>query len=770
MNSDGAGNNFLHLNDASASGGGNDTSHYLAPAVSRSQQLREIRFQQCLRLDEMLMEQFRLKQMRHQQQRQQGNSFGGQNGGDVGHYEGMRQSQPPTTMVATMNDDGASLRSPESMMPSFNNNNSFHLQNSIHPKRVQSPSRTGRQQQDHRQLTRSLPIMPNNDNNTRFFQSTTQFQGHQILEDLRAHIHRQSLQLQQLQQQIDDSSSSSSSFQPASFFPSQQQRLKQQQQQNELTHSFQGISSNVNSSSKVNKNDGAGMTKASSSTASQSLFHHEDALGFCRDFNTNGYGGDKSSNNNINSMNPPPIGWQQQQMSTIINNNTTRLSTIINNNLAQTSPSTPLSPSTNTLPSSSEDSNQMKRRRLNSDQMLQMFLSDVIIESPHEIDGRTLLVPTSTKMTTNDGVDIGITAVENSKSSNSAEDEIDELEPFSISPVVANNRLSLDLGGFADFFLGRHQVITNVEDTNSIPPPPLFGINKAEKQQQQQLNKAKDINKKTKQCTSTTPKESHQIITPSTAAISELTAEIRSRAMKQEQQQKKKERATSPSDETQDSTESNQDESTTTAAAVTGLAKIASVMEASQTSQQNIHDWDKRFGLRRAHSKTMRESCRSRKKVLEFLKGEIKEGKDSVLSELFAGTPSERSTMPESSTSAAINSGDAMKIEQEEDNSLHSPSPSSLHGDEVIEEDVEMCTTKKVKEDNHGELERMFRRASLDCVENVMGKEYSLLQRGRQTSSESSSGCSDKSVADTLMPMIPQPQETDRKQYHARGA
>merc|ERR1712007_380055 len=50
--------------------------------------------------------------------------------------------------------------------------------------------------------------------------------------------------------------------------------------------------------------------------------------------------------------------------------------------------------------------------------------------------------------------------------------------------------------------------------------------------------------------------------------------------------------------------------------------QFALTMEASQASQQSIHDWDKKFGLRRAHSKTMRESCRSRKRVLDFLKGE----------------------------------------------------------------------------------------------------------------------------------------------------
>jgi len=818
---EGTGNNFCHLNNASASGGGNDTNHS-APAVSRSQQMREIQFQQNLRLDEMLMEQFRLKQRRREQdqRQQQGGSYGGrQNGGDAGHYQGMSQSQPPTSMMATMSDNGASLRSPQQQnsrefrMPSFanssdDNSNIFHLQDSFQPERIQSPSRRGRQQQGHQQLTRSLPLMHNNNNNnldntTQFSQSMTQFQGHQSVEDLRADIHRRTLQLQQLQRQkIDDSSTSSSLLQPASSFPSQPQR-PQQQHQNRLPHSFKGTSSNMNNSSNIKNNGGTsfrhsnsdplGVTTTSTSTASKPLFHREDPLGFCREVNTNGYGSSSSSNNNTNSSNPPPlVNLQQQQMTTIININLARASTIINTNITQTSSPTPLSPITKAFPPPlSGVSSQMKRRRLNSDQMMQMFLSDVIIESPHKLSGKRLLAPTSTKRTTDAGVESGITAANPNagrSSSSSAGNDIIEPEPFSISPVI-------DLGSFADFFLGTTQEGNNTnpgDNMNTIsPPPPPFGMKQclpntsdqamnpsplppADEATKQQANKAKDVNNKTKQGTTNTPKDkSHHIITPSTAAISELTAEIRSQAKKQEQKQKK-ERATSPSDETQDSSESNQDDKpTTTAADAAGLAKIASVMEASQTSQQNIHDWDRKFGLRRAHSKTMRESCRSRKKVLDFLKGEIKEGKGSVLSELYAGvisSTSEGSTVQEGSTSAPTNSDDVMKTEQEEDSSLHSPSPPSMHGDEVNEEDIEMSTTEKVKEDNDGELERMFRRASLDCVENVMGKELSLLRRGRQSSSGSSSDCSDKSAADTLMPMMPLPQETDRVQYHARGA
>ena len=45
---------------------------------------------------------------------------------------------------------------------------------------------------------------------------------------------------------------------------------------------------------------------------------------------------------------------------------------------------------------------------------------------------------------------------------------------------------------------------------------------------------------------------------------------------------------------------------------------LGSSMKASQDSQQSIHDWDRKMGLRRSHSKTMRASSRTRKKLQEL--------------------------------------------------------------------------------------------------------------------------------------------------------
>ena len=62
---------------------------------------------------------------------------------------------------------------------------------------------------------------------------------------------------------------------------------------------------------------------------------------------------------------------------------------------------------------------------------------------------------------------------------------------------------------------------------------------------------------------------------------------------------------------------------------VPGLSasKMNQVMEAfceamaqSHKSQQAIHDWDRKMGLKRSHSKTMRQTMRSRKKIKSMLK------------------------------------------------------------------------------------------------------------------------------------------------------
>ena len=53
------------------------------------------------------------------------------------------------------------------------------------------------------------------------------------------------------------------------------------------------------------------------------------------------------------------------------------------------------------------------------------------------------------------------------------------------------------------------------------------------------------------------------------------------------------------------------------------IVSLEHTMEKSQGSQQAIHDWDRKMGLKRSHSKTMRLSSRSRKKIRNILKKEM---------------------------------------------------------------------------------------------------------------------------------------------------
>ena len=76
-------------------------------------------------------------------------------------------------------------------------------------------------------------------------------------------------------------------------------------------------------------------------------------------------------------------------------------------------------------------------------------------------------------------------------------------------------------------------------------------------------------------------------------------------------------------------------------------------------------------------------------------------------------------------------------------------------------------------DDKDDELERIFRRVSLECVDRILDEGASLSQRERQTSSGwliSSASDKNKSVADTSIPMMSQSKEADRVQYHARCA
>jgi hypothetical protein len=53
------------------------------------------------------------------------------------------------------------------------------------------------------------------------------------------------------------------------------------------------------------------------------------------------------------------------------------------------------------------------------------------------------------------------------------------------------------------------------------------------------------------------------------------------------------------------------------------MESLATSMAETFKSQQSIHDWDKKMGLKRSHSKTMRMSMRTRKKLRALIKKEL---------------------------------------------------------------------------------------------------------------------------------------------------
>jgi hypothetical protein len=763
---DGTGNNdnFFRPNAPSSTvGGGGEIPDISAPSTHFHQK--------------MLGMQSRLKHGSHQPI---GSYEGASNGVDVGHYLGMRQQMSPAMM---MSDNSASF--PSSMFANNSDNHySLHPQfNDFQPEKIQMPQR-GRQERGHQQqqrLTRSLPttlqhdgglLHDQNSNTHQLSQSLPQFPTvHQSLEALTADVQRQEMVSGQHQ---------NNEFQPEKIqlLPSRglqeergrQQRLtrslpntahyehnnvgwlhrsntdplsrslpqsqvgqqslealradvqRQELELEQLTKQAGNYSSSVPSSTIHPSSTSlfsSQLQKQPTRLPSDQLFHREDPLGFF--FN------DTTDDDKKSPFAPAPMNWQQQNLQ-----QPEQVATSSNNNLAQASREADRKP---IFPS---PLSQSKRRRLDSDQidrMMHMFLSDSIIESPGDFAGNDLLAPAATS-TLDDAVDSAIPDL----------------------PLRDDGNVSMNSESEGDDDESTKLLVS--DDKKSDPD-------------------TKDA----------TPKDtSNHIVTPSTATIAKLTAEIRSQAMKQDEQ-KKEERASSPSNETQDSSSSasepNQDKPTIS---TTIVARLAEIMEASQTSQQNIHDWDRKMGLKRAHSKTMRESCRSRKKVLDLLKAAIDEGKESLLSTL--PTVQENSASVETTASVETDDSDVMTTVQEGDQESLSSSTSHSSGekDEEVsssashssgdkdeeDQDMDMSIAEGVKDVDDDELALMFRRASLECAEGITGEEASIvLQRTRQTSSDSSASCSDKSSADnpeTLISMMPQPEETDRVVYHARCA
>ncbi|KAL9186458.1 hypothetical protein ACHAXT_005696 [Thalassiosira profunda] len=297
-------------------------------------------------------------------------------------------------------------------------------------------------------------------------------------------------------------------------------------------------------------------------------------------------------------------------------------------------------------------------------------------------------------------------------------------QDMSLTPLNARNTPITDTPLlFADFMLGAGGGL----DDSALPPPP-FGLNQnkdiqtsaevaamlavplqASSEGPLPLPKAKGRAKpwgsrKAKEGTDIgtdkpKPKDtSNHIVTPSTTSIAAVAKEIRA-SMRDE----------GASDDAH-------------------IPEYASAMEASQASQQAIHDWDRKMGLRRAHSKTMRESCRSRKKVLDFLRGEgagllrLVRAKDGM-----EGANEGEPTVE--GMAMATEEGIAELVAAEKPEKVEEPPVAKRHSGKLDDD-----------------LAQLFRRASLDHEKPVL-------------------------PADILAVARPPPlEDSDRRQFHATSA
>jgi len=267
-----------------------------------------------------------------------------------------------------------------------------------------------------------------------------------------------------------------------------------------------------------------------------------------------------------------------------------------------------------------------KKRRLNSNEMLLAMLTDTIVSPGRGSSGdkdKVALPPPPPTPTA--GSSIG------TQNNGNGRRESTLSPPTNLDKVTIGNVNTPTM--FANYFLSNIGIKECKEDEggdviNTMPPPPLLvgndSVNKdsGDDVQMKEESKKKKVNqtkerklpavvwqpssnsspKPTKSIKTTdNQKPSSYIETPSSETINALSNQIKSNLSSS--------LASSSSSlyQTATNTTTGGDEGSSTMAK-TGATQpqFALTMEASQASQQSIHDWDKKFGLRRAHSKTMR--------------------------------------------------------------------------------------------------------------------------------------------------------------------
>lgn len=218
---------------------------------------------------------------------------------------------------------------------------------------------------------------------------------------------------------------------------------------------------------------------------------------------------------------------------------------------------------------------------------------------------------------------------------------------------------------------------------------------------------SKECNAKVKIDVSKASRTANYVITPSSDTIVALSAEVR----------KQMQLAIDTNGSASPNLLPKKEVDTKVEVECFSIPQFATSMEASQFSQQSIHDWDRKFGLRRAHSKTMRESARSRKKVLDFLKGE---GANLLNIAAASTEATSKDKLPE----------DAGNIDEDEIDKILTSDDDFIGSfkDDFKEEEYDFIFSRNLRENTaeDEDLNRMFRRASLDlerrnstCVTSV---------------------------------------------------
>jgi len=345
-----------------------------------------------------------------------------------------------------------------------------------------------------------------------------------------------------------------------------------------------------------------------------------------------------------------------------------------------------------------------KRRRLNSNEMMLEMLSDTGVMSPN-MDGETSRLANdaasaAAPMHLRMPAESSLRAYDERKYAIDQPFESIGTRDFSTLhsswptrfPEASHAR---DQG--RENFMFSNPFLPNANDFKPLPLPP------------KKSSRAPKGMKKNKSRVHPSEGNSNRNFTPTTKAITALSREIKSSEEKKSKVQSSADSAPTTADGVGNKSSCTSDDQ---------IVRFASSIEASQLSQQSIHDWDRKMGLRRAHSKTMRESVRSRMKILTFLKDEGA----SILA--LAKEGSSRGTGASDSSSEKVS---GTKVSAQDPSSPNDMHQLAMEGDEASALGTKLGSKREEekrrrKKDVDESFINQFRRASLDFVSSILPK------------------------------------------------